>query len=218
MNYVRAFILMCTFVSFTPVCLQFPKLCREEVSIHVIQSREHILNTVCLSGIQSKNGGLTFTFHSILMLYPNTQRHVRSSDKFFPLEFMLSVSQDKFRRDKVDLITSARVRAVHRDHVVYTLRSPDGTIAEHEIPSNFVLWSTGIAMNPLTKRISDLLPNQVHKKAIEVDAHLRVKGAPLGEVYAIGDCATVSCPDSSSLLQADQVGDIDRNIARQPST
>lgn len=26
--------------------LQYPKLCREEVSIHLIQSREHILNTV----------------------------------------------------------------------------------------------------------------------------------------------------------------------------
>lgn len=26
---------------------QFPKLTRREVSIHVIQSREHILNTVC---------------------------------------------------------------------------------------------------------------------------------------------------------------------------
>jgi len=46
-------------------------------------------------------------------------------------------------------------------------------------------------MNPFTRRVSDLLPNQVHKKAIVVDAHLRVKGAPLGEVYAIGDCATV---------------------------
>ena len=34
-------------------------------------------------------------------------------------------------------------------------------------------------------------PNQVHKKAIEVDAHLRVKGAPIGEVYAIGDASTV---------------------------
>jgi NADH dehydrogenase FAD-containing subunit len=32
---------------------------------------------------------------------------------------------------------------------------------------------------------------QVHKKAIEVDAHLRVRGAPLGTVYAVGDCATV---------------------------
>jgi NADH dehydrogenase len=49
-------------------------------------------------------------------------------------------------------------------------------------------------MNPFTERVSNLLPNQYHKKAIEVDAHLRVKGAPLGDVYAVGDCATVgSC-------------------------
>jgi NADH dehydrogenase FAD-containing subunit len=47
-------------------------------------------------------------------------------------------------------------------------------------------------MNPFTARVSSLLPNQVHKKAIEVDAHLRVNGAPLGDVYAIGDCATVA--------------------------
>jgi NADH dehydrogenase FAD-containing subunit len=46
-------------------------------------------------------------------------------------------------------------------------------------------------MNPFTERLSNLLPNQFHKRAIEVDAHLRVKGAPLGSVYAIGDCATV---------------------------
>ena len=40
-------------------------------------------------------------------------------------------------------------------------------------------------------------PNQVHKKAIEVDAHLRVKGAPIGEVYAIGDASTVRAVFSS---------------------
>ena len=85
------------------------------------------------------------------------------------------------------------MREVHPDHVVYTTRDSDtGKVIEHSIPANFVLWSTGIAMNPFTSRVSNLLPNQVHKKAIEVDAHLRVKGAPLGDVYAIGDCATVS--------------------------
>lgn len=46
-------------------------------------------------------------------------------------------------------------------------------------------------MNPFTQRVCDLLPNQVHRKAIETDAYLRVKGAPGGTVYAIGDCATV---------------------------
>ena len=94
--------------------------------------------------------------------------------------------------DKIDLITTARVSSVAPDRVTYTKRTPEGKTETIEIPTNFVLWSTGIAMNPFTQRVSDLLPNQVHKKAIEVDAHLRVKGAPLGEVYAIGDASTVS--------------------------
>lgn len=88
---------------------------------------------------------------------------------------------------------SFSVGEVRPNHVIYTTKDPDTDgVVEHIIPTNFVLWSTGIAMNPFTARVSSLLPNQVHKKAIEVDAHLRVKGAPLGDVYAIGDCATVT--------------------------
>ena len=83
------------------------------------------------------------------------------------------------------------VSAVTPTHVIYTIRNAQGQTEQHSIATNFVLWSTGIAMNPFTSRVSNLLPNQVHKRAIEVDAHLRVKGTPLGEVYAVGDCATV---------------------------
>ncbi|EGN95573.1 hypothetical protein SERLA73DRAFT_186657 [Serpula lacrymans var. lacrymans S7.3] len=151
----------------------YPKICREEVSIHVIQSREHILNTYS--------------------------------------EAISKYAEDKFRRDHVDLITSARVSAVYPDHVVYSTRSPDGTITQHTIPTNFVLWSTGIAMNPFTRRVSSLLPNQVHKRAIEVDAHLRVKGAPLGDVYAIGDCATIETSIVSHLLELVDEADKDKN-------
>ena len=83
------------------------------------------------------------------------------------------------------------VSAVTPTHVIYSIRNAQGQTEQHSIATNFVLWSTGIAMNPFTSRVSNLLPNQVHKRAIEVDAHLRVKGTPLGEVYAVGDCATV---------------------------
>ena len=87
------------------------------------------------------------------------------------------------------------VSSVHADHVVYTKKGKEpGKSVDYEIPANFVLWSTGIAMNPFTSKVAGYLPNQVHKKAIEVDSHLRVKGAPLGDVYAIGDCATVRIP------------------------
>lgn len=151
----------------------YPKICREEVSIHVIQSREHILNTYS--------------------------------------EAISKYAEDKFARDKVDLIVNSHVAAVHPDHVVYTTRDENGKVIEHQIPANFVLWSTGIAMNPFSQRVSDLLPNQVHKKAIVTDSQLRVKGAPRGEVYAIGDCATIETSLIANLLELIDESDKDKN-------
>ncbi|KAF8891236.1 nucleotide-binding domain-containing protein [Infundibulicybe gibba] len=151
----------------------YPKICREEVSIHVIQSREHILNTYS--------------------------------------EAISNYAEQKFKRDNVNLITSARVGAVNPEYVLYTTRGADGKTQQHSIPTNFVLWSTGIAMNPFTQRVSNLLPNQVHKKAIEVDAHLRVKGAPLGDVYAIGDCSTIETSIVSHFMDLVDEADQDKN-------
>ncbi|KAI0312376.1 nucleotide-binding domain-containing protein, partial [Amylostereum chailletii] len=150
----------------------YPKICREEVSIHIIQSREHILNTYS--------------------------------------EAISKYAEDKFARDEVDLVTSARVVSVSPNTVTYSVRDPEThELTKHELPTNFVLWSTGIAMNPFTKRVSNLLPNQVHKKAIEVDAQLRVKGAPLGDIYAIGDAATIETSVVDHLLEL--VEEADRN-------
>ncbi|KAF8965277.1 hypothetical protein BDZ97DRAFT_1659142 [Flammula alnicola] len=151
----------------------FPKICREEVSIHVIQSRDHILNT-----------------------------YSEEISKF---------AEAKFRRDEVDLITSARVIGVTPTHILYSIRNAEGKTEQRSIPSNFVLWSTGIAMNPFTERVSSLLPNQVNKKAIEVDSHLRVNGAPLGEVYAIGDCATIETSLLNHFLEQVEEADQDKN-------
>jgi NADH dehydrogenase len=43
----------------------------------------------------------------------------------------------------------------------------------------------------LCKKLSDKLDAQNNKHALETDSHLRLIGAPLGDVYAIGDCSTV---------------------------
>ncbi|KAF8629995.1 hypothetical protein AX15_003166 [Amanita polypyramis BW_CC] len=151
----------------------FPKICREEVSIHIIQSREHILNTYS--------------------------------------EAISKYAEGKFKRDGVNLITSARVSSVGPDKVIYTTKNSDGRVQKHEIPTNFTLWSTGIAMNPFTEKVTNYLPNQVHKKAIEVDAYLRVKGAPRGEVYAIGDCATIETSILDHFLELVDEADKDKN-------
>lgn len=141
-----------------------PHYLREEIKVHIIQSRDHILNTYA--------------------------------------EKISNYAEERFRRNEIDMILNARVKEVTPEKVVYTTKDPaTGKMSEHEVDSGFTLWSTGIAMNPLTQRIASLLPNQYHKHALEVDSHLRVLGAPLGTVYALGDCATIETNLVDHLLE-----------------
>jgi NADH dehydrogenase len=48
-----------------------------------------------------------------------------------------------------------------------------------------------VARADICKKISDKLVAQNNKHALETDSHLRLIGAPLGDVYAMGDCSTV---------------------------
>ncbi|GAA6062318.1 hypothetical protein JCM10212_006870 [Sporobolomyces blumeae] len=141
-----------------------PHYLRDEIKVHIIQSRDHILNTYA--------------------------------------EKISQYAEARFRRNEIDMILNSRVKEVTPDKVVYTTKDPEtGKTTEHEVDSGFTLWSTGIAMNPFTKRVASLLPNQYHKHALEVDSHLRVLGAPLGTVYALGDCATIETNLVDHLLE-----------------
>lgn len=131
----------------------FPKLLRSEAKVHIIQSRDHILNTYS--------------------------------------EKISEYAEARFDRHGIDTIVNARVKEVGKDYVTYTIKDAQGKPVEHTLPSGFTLWSTGIAMNPFTRLVASYLPNQYHKHALEVDSHLRVKGAPLGTVYCIGDASTI---------------------------
>ncbi|PWN37261.1 nucleotide-binding domain-containing protein [Meira miltonrushii] len=106
-------------------------------------------------------------------------------------EAISEYAEKKFSRDDVNVITNARVKRVEPDKVIYTIKDEDGNLTEKEVPSGFTLWSTGIAMSPFTRKLTHLLPNQSHLKALQVDSHLRVRGAPLGSMYAMGDSSTV---------------------------
>lgn len=54
------------------------------------------------------------------------------------------------------------------------------------------LWlMNSVAQTDLCKKIAKKLDGQNNKHALETDTHLRVIGAPLGDVYAVGDCSTV---------------------------
>ena len=135
---------------------RFPRILRNEISVHLIQSRSHILNT-----------------------YDET---------------LSKYAEEKFARDQIEVLTNSRVKEVFPDKIVFTQKSDDndGTIVTKEIPSGFCLWSTGVSQAPLCQRIAAKLGRaQNNRHALETDTHLRVNGTPLGDVYAVGDCATV---------------------------
>jgi NADH dehydrogenase len=130
----------------------FPRIVRNEISVHIIQSRSHILNT----------------YDEALSKY----------------------AESRFSRDGVEVLTNARVKEVQKDRVLFS-QVEDGKTVVKEIPTGFCLWSTGVSRAELCETLSNRLEGQNNKHALETDSHLRVIGAPLGDVYAIGDCATV---------------------------
>ncbi|KAF9175599.1 hypothetical protein BGX21_003209 [Mortierella sp. AD011] len=102
------------------------------------------------------------------------------------------MTEAKFRRENINVITGARVGKVNPTSVIYKDKA---TGKEVEIPFGICLWSTGVGMTPLVKTLVAKLPSsQSNKHAIETDAYMRVLGTPNETVYAIGDCATIPQP------------------------
>ncbi|TGO20540.1 hypothetical protein BPAE_0287g00090 [Botrytis paeoniae] len=132
----------------------FPRILRNEISVHVIQSRGHILNTYD--------------------------------------EAVSKYAEERFARDQVDILTNSRVQEVRPDKILFTQKGENGESVIKELPMGFCLWSTGVSQTQFCQRIAAALgSSQTNRRALETDTHLRLKGTPLGDVYAIGDCATV---------------------------
>lgn len=132
----------------------FPKLLRNEISVHLIQSRGHILNTYD--------------------------------------EAVSKYAEERFKRDGIKVLTNSRVSEVKKDSIVFTQKSEDGKTVTKELPMGFCLWSTGVSQTEFSQTLAKKLGDyQTNRHALETDTHLRLNGAPLGDVYAIGDCSTV---------------------------
>lgn len=101
----------------------------------------------------------------------------------------------------MDIITNARVKEVQSDKILFTQKDEDDNIITKELPMGFCLWSTGVAQNPLCETIANKLEPQKNKHALETDSHLRLIGAPLGDVYAIGDSSTVQNNVSEHIVE-----------------
>ncbi|PNS18747.1 External alternative NAD(P)H-ubiquinone oxidoreductase B1, mitochondrial [Sphaceloma murrayae] len=135
------------------LCRFYPRILRNEISVHVIQSRGHILNTYD--------------------------------------EALSRFAETRFAHDGVDLHTNARVKEVRPDKILFSQKDADGTTVTKELPMGFCLWSTGVSQTALSQTIAAKIDVQNNRHALETDTHLRLLGAPMSEVYAIGDCSTV---------------------------
>lgn len=132
----------------------FPKLLRNEISVHLIQSRGHILNTYD--------------------------------------EAVSKYAEERFARDHINVLTNSRVSEVRPDSIVFTQKGENGEVVTKELPTGFCLWSTGVSQTDFCQKLANQLGHyQNNRHALETDTHLRLNGAPLGDVYAIGDCSTV---------------------------
>ena len=135
------------------LCTFYPRLLRNEISVHVIQSRGHILNT----------------YDEALSKY----------------------AEERFAHDGLDIQTNSRVEEVQRDRIIFSQKDSEGHPVTKELPMGFCLWSTGVSQTEFCQKLAKKLSSQNNRHALETDTHLRLSGAPLGDVYAIGDCSTV---------------------------
>lgn len=142
--------------------LRYPRILRNEVSVHIVQSRSHILNT----------------YDEALSKY----------------------AEERFARQQIDVLTNARVCKIEKDKVIFTQKE-EGKVVTKELPFGLCLWSTGVAPTHFAHKIAESLEIQKNAFALETDTHLRLLGAPLGDVYAIGDCATVQNNVASHVVE-----------------
>ncbi|GAB7346795.1 hypothetical protein MBLNU459_g1892t3 [Dothideomycetes sp. NU459] len=132
----------------------YPRILRNEISVHVIQSRGHILNT-----------------------------YDEALSKF---------AESRLAHDSVDVLTNSRVKEVQKDRILFTQKNEQGETVTKELAMGFCLWSTGVSQTEFCQKLAKKLGDyQTNRHALETDPHLRLAGAPLGDVYAIGDCSTV---------------------------
>ncbi|XP_072988113.1 external alternative NAD(P)H-ubiquinone oxidoreductase B3, mitochondrial-like [Typha latifolia] len=94
-------------------------------------------------------------------------------------------AEDKFQRDGIQVKTNFRVMQVSDNAITMT----NSTTGEVSVPYGMVVWSTGIGTRPI---ILDFMKQvgQGNRRVLATDEWLRVHGCD--DVYALGDCATIS--------------------------
>lgn len=91
------------------------------------------------------------------------------------------------------MLKEAEVDKIH-------LENKDGS--KHTLDYGMLLWVGGVTRRPFTENLCSQIGKeggQTDRRGIVVDECLRVKGTPLGEVFAVGDCAFSGKPPTAQV-------------------
>ncbi|MAB82221.1 MAG: hypothetical protein CMJ24_02145 [Phycisphaerae bacterium] len=93
----------------------------------------------------------------------------------------------------IEILNGISVKEVHADHVV--------TSEDKSIPCSTVIWTAGIAPNPVLREFEGLPLNKFG--GLECEGDYSAKG--LDGVWGLGDCASVPCPDGKPMPPLAQI-------------
>ncbi|EFA76339.1 calcium-binding EF-hand domain-containing protein [Heterostelium album PN500] len=102
---------------------------------------------------------------------------------------IIDYTEKEFQRSNINALFSSRVTEVQPRKIVVVSKIDKRS---YEIPFGMALWCTGVGPRPLTQKFCDSIPEQSNNRAISTDVYLRAIGVPKKNVYAIGDCSTVT--------------------------
>nr|AOE43311.1 calcium-binding EF-hand domain-containing protein [Synstelium polycarpum] len=99
------------------------------------------------------------------------------------------ITEKEFGRSNIKTLLSSRVTEVKPNKIVVLSKIDKKS---YEIPFGICVWATGVGPCKITSKFCDSIPEQKNNRAISTDVFLQVIGVPLKNVYAIGDCSTIS--------------------------
>ncbi|XP_021726335.1 external alternative NAD(P)H-ubiquinone oxidoreductase B2, mitochondrial-like [Chenopodium quinoa] len=173
--------------------------CFEKAALPTLsdEERKRILHFVVVgggpTGVEFAAELHDFVNEDLVRLYPKVKDLVKitlleATDHILNMfdKRITAFAEDKFHRDGINLQTGSMVVNVTNKEISTKALKNGGTISS--MPYGMLVWSTGIGARPV---IMDFMKqiNQGKRRALGTDEWLRVEGT--GEIYALGDCATI---------------------------
>ncbi|MEE2907457.1 MAG: NAD(P)/FAD-dependent oxidoreductase [Planctomycetota bacterium] len=169
-----------------------------------VEERRRLLHFIIVGGNVTGIevvGELEFFVRNATSMYSNIKPQdcqftvVELAPKILPIlpDNLIRWATKTLTRRGINLWTGTSVKEVHEDYVL--------TSDDKKVPCSTVIWTAGIAPNPILKEFK-ALPLNSHG-GVDCEPTYRVKGCD--NIWALGDCAGVPGPDGKPMPPLAQI-------------